>query len=216
MEVIDEIVQLWREQLLLDEWREIYDSMSDDQKKIVRLALGYPSGNEVEKLESHIAELEQDLARVRDIFPWHRGDEGYPDVPVLQSRYDALRERVRELEYEAGYTRPIDPGDSSYPNPVEVAACLRNCQEDLMTEARFVLWQGRELDRLQSRVEELENITSWKQQRMASDTGYLPFVEAHYWYEPERGPVIYAGEANHLEKKWMDALEKVANLTKDM
>lgn len=59
-----------------------------------------------------------------------------------------MRQRVKDLEYEAGYKQPIDPGDESYPNPIDVAACLRNCSEDLHTEARYVLWQGRQIAEL--------------------------------------------------------------------
>lgn len=46
--------------------------------------------------------------------------------------------------------RPISAGDSTYPNATEVAKTLQNCSEDLLTEARFVLWQ-------EFRIYELEN-----------------------------------------------------------
>ena len=158
MEPIDKIVDHWREQLLLDEWRETYDAMTDEQKKIVRLALRYPSGKEIDELGRQVVGLGQDLAAVRSIFPWHRGDEGSPDVPVLQPRYDRLRKRV----------------------------------------------------------EELEEITKWKLHRMASDTDYLPFVDEHYWYEPERGPVVYAGEANLLERRIVELESRIELLESDM
>lgn len=38
------------------------------------------------------------LANLLNKVAWHRGDEGLPDVPVLQPRYDALRQRVIALE----------------------------------------------------------------------------------------------------------------------
>lgn len=45
--------------------------------------------------------------------------------------------------------KPVDPGDNSYPNATDVAKCLLNCKEDLITEAEFVLW-------LNFRIKELE------------------------------------------------------------
>ena len=113
MEPIDEIIKHWREQLLLDEWRETYDAMTDDQKRIVRLALRYPSGKEIE-------ELEQKYESLKSKFPWHRGDEGLPDVPVLQPRYDALRARVDKLEQDLAGVRSIFPWHRGDPDGLDV------------------------------------------------------------------------------------------------
>lgn len=38
------------------------------------------------------------LASITAKFPWHRGEEGLPDVPVLQERYDTLRARLAACE----------------------------------------------------------------------------------------------------------------------
>lgn len=56
--------------------------------------------------------------------------------------------RIAELEYEAGLSKPIDPADASYPNALGVAQTLRRCQQDLLTEAKFVLWQVRRIAEL--------------------------------------------------------------------
>ena len=79
------------------------------------------------------------------------------EAEAAADEIETLRQRVKELEYEAGYTKPVDPGDNSYPNPLDVAATLRNCDDDLLTEARFVLWQGRELAALKREKQHLIN-----------------------------------------------------------
>lgn len=141
----------WKEQLLQAEWQDSYDTMTDEQKKMVNLlvvrALRYPADDQISELEALVKKL-------RVTFPWHRGDEGSPDVPVLQPRYDALRARVAELE-------------------------------------QTVAWQTR---------------------RLEVDSHYLPFVREYYWYEPTRGPVIYAYEANRLEQRLQDTEDELRRL----
>jgi hypothetical protein len=63
---------------------------------------------------------------------------------------NAAAARIAELEHEAGFTKPIDAADASYPNALAVAQTLRNCTQDLHTEARFVLWQSKRLTALES------------------------------------------------------------------
>lgn len=51
--------------------------------------------------------------------------------------------------------KPVSAGDPNYPNPDDVAKCLRNCKDDLETEARFVLWQAEEIKRLTSIIDDM-------------------------------------------------------------
>lgn len=95
----------------------------------------------------------------------------------LSGLVDALRKRVAELEYEVGYKQPSDPGDPSYPNPVDVAACLRNCSEDLLTEARFVLWQAREIDRLGEELRAARAAIEVNILRILKDNGYTKYED---------------------------------------
>lgn len=44
--------------------------------------------------------------------------------------------------------RPQDAGDPTYPDAERCAQTLENCEDDLLTEAAFVRWQGREIERL--------------------------------------------------------------------
>lgn len=44
--------------------------------------------------------------------------------------------------------RPIDAADPTYPDAERCAQTLEACEDDLLTEAQFVRWQGREIDRL--------------------------------------------------------------------
>lgn len=48
--------------------------------------------------------------------------------------------------------RPVDPGEPKYPNVQGVVDCLHNCDEDLITEARFVEWQGWTIEQLTAHI----------------------------------------------------------------
>lgn len=83
-------------------------------------------------------------------------------------------DRIRELEFEAGYRKPVSPGDNTYPNAPAVAACLRNSTDDLLTEARFVLWQARQLTAERAISDKLEKAL----QRVA---GWVPISWGPGW-----------------------------------
>jgi hypothetical protein len=59
-------------------------------------------------------------------------------------------DEVAELKHEAGFTKPVDAADATYPNALGVSQTLRRCKEDLHTEARFVLWQARRIAELEA------------------------------------------------------------------
>ena len=44
--------------------------------------------------------------------------------------------------------RPTDAADPTYPDAERCAQTLEACEDDLLTEAQFVRWQGREIERL--------------------------------------------------------------------
>ena len=44
--------------------------------------------------------------------------------------------------------RPTDAADPTYPDAERCAQTLENCEDDLLTEAQFVRWQGQEIERL--------------------------------------------------------------------
>lgn len=73
-----------------------------------------------------VGALMDEVERLTDLLnkiAWHRGDEGLPDVPVLQPRYDALRQRVQELE-----GRPV-PLSEWQKMEAELAECKREHEE---------------------------------------------------------------------------------------
>jgi hypothetical protein len=72
----------------------------------------------------------------------------------LREMRGVVKRLKKSLSYETGQNRPIDPGDSSYPNATDVAECLRRCDEDLLTEARFVLWQENRIKELEAKLKE--------------------------------------------------------------
>jgi len=65
-----------------------------------------------------------------------------------------IRRLKKHLSYENGEKKPIDPGEPGYPNARGVAVCLRNSSDDLLTEARFVLWQNRRIKELEKLLKE--------------------------------------------------------------
>lgn len=95
---------------------------------------------------------------------------------------------------------------------VALEALLNSAYSAIETLNDEVAQLKADLARETARGLELESITSWKHQTSTSGITYLPFVEEHYWYEPERGPVIFAGEANLLEEQYMKALDKLATV----
>ena len=71
--------------------------------------------------------------------------------------------------------RPTDAADPTYPDAERCAQTLENCEDDLLTEAQFVRWQGQEIERLrqwETCGREWLDKTDWVQQRMNS--GDLP------------------------------------------
>lgn len=71
--------------------------------------------------------------------------------------------------------RPIDAADPTYPDAERCAQTLEACEDDLLTEAQFVRWQGQEIERLrqwETCGREWLDKTDWVQQRMNS--GDLP------------------------------------------
>ncbi len=60
---------------------------------------------------------------------------------------------IRALE-GAKPARPKDAADPTYPDAERCAQTLENCQDDLLTEAKFVRWQGKEIERLTACIED--------------------------------------------------------------
>jgi len=101
-----------------------------------------------------IETLKQELARIRDLFPWHRGDEGAPDVPVLQPRYDALRQRVVELETE-----------------------LSNKEDALIMAANAADRRGSKLKAAEDKITELEHGANLLEQKLVDVQKELSLVK---------------------------------------
>jgi len=51
--------------------------------------------------------------------------------------------------------RPTDAADPTYPDAERCAQTLEACEDDLLTEAQFVRWQGQEIERLTAERDEL-------------------------------------------------------------
>lgn len=76
----------------------------------------------------------------------------------LRDSRSLVKRLKKTIAYETGRVRPIDPGDPSYPNAKDVATCLRNAPDglDLVTEARFVLWQDERIKELERQLRKKE------------------------------------------------------------
>lgn len=72
----------------------------------------------------------------------------------LREQRSLINRLKRSLAYETGCVKIRDPGDPNYPNAKEVAKCLRNASDDLLTEARFVLWQNKRIKELEKNLKE--------------------------------------------------------------
>lgn len=57
--------------------------------------------------------------------------------------------RVASAAYAEG--RPVDPANPEYPNALDVARTLQNCEDDLLIEARFVLYQAARIEALEAK-----------------------------------------------------------------
>lgn len=68
----------------------------------------------------------------------------------IKEHQGLIRRLKKSLRYATSRVKPVDPADPDYPNATMVARCLRNADSDLLTEARFVLWQDRRIKELEA------------------------------------------------------------------
>lgn len=106
----------------------------------------------IDDLTAQVTRLTQDLAELKRVFPWHRTtDRTSPDVPVLQPRYDALREEVARLTQERDEARFICAKVTGTSHPeiykstheIELEALLTQAQQerDVAREALRKIYQ---------------------------------------------------------------------------
>jgi hypothetical protein len=135
-----------------------------------------------------------------------------PLVAEARTTIEAQAKRIEELEHEAGYAKPVDPGDQSYPNALGVSQTLRRCREDLLTEARFVLWQAKRIASLEAQLAEAT------EKCLEFSTKYADMVDTYTSFrqailDPENQPSQYGTTlVEHVEAQLRERGEPVARV----
>lgn len=66
--------------------------------------------------------------------------------------------------------RPTDAADPTYPDAERCAQTLEACEDDLLTEAQFVRWQGQEIERLTAENKMLRHTHRWNVSPQVDDS----------------------------------------------
>lgn len=83
--------------------------------------------------------------------------------------------------------RPTDAADPTYPDAERCAQTLEACEDDLLTEAQFVRWQGQEIERLTAERDELRRQLDEARAEREAMANVLPGV--YYMDPPDGGDV---------------------------